>query len=248
MEVHHSHGVTHKKKWTEYLLEFLMLFLAVFLGFTAENIREHNIERHREKEYMLNILQDLNRDTVTLSNEIRLRKMREPVTDSLMKELDSIGIYTNLQNLYMHAYKLTSIRTFTYSNSTVNQLKSSGNLRLVKKAQIADSVIMYDLAVETYLLRERIEPDIISDYRKAITLVLDGEVILEMSRITDAAGNYINPTIAKPLLTKDPVFINQVKSFAAILYYRNRSNIFRLERLKITAINLIQLIKKEYDL
>ena len=39
MEVHkHPHHVTHKKKWGEYLLEFVMLFLAVFLGFVAENI------------------------------------------------------------------------------------------------------------------------------------------------------------------------------------------------------------------
>ena len=51
MEVHkHPHHVTHKKKWGEYLLEFLMLFLAVFLGFVAENIREHKVEREREKE------------------------------------------------------------------------------------------------------------------------------------------------------------------------------------------------------
>ena len=41
MEVHkHPHHVTHKKKWGEYILEFLMLFLAVFLGFLAENLRE----------------------------------------------------------------------------------------------------------------------------------------------------------------------------------------------------------------
>ena len=38
MEIHkHPHHVTQKKKWEEYLLEFLMLFLAVFLGFLAEN-------------------------------------------------------------------------------------------------------------------------------------------------------------------------------------------------------------------
>jgi hypothetical protein len=50
MEVHkHPHHVTHKKKWGEYFLEFLMLFLAVFLGFLAENIREHKVEREREK-------------------------------------------------------------------------------------------------------------------------------------------------------------------------------------------------------
>jgi len=33
MEVHkHPHHVAHKKKWEEYVLEFLMLFLAVFFG------------------------------------------------------------------------------------------------------------------------------------------------------------------------------------------------------------------------
>jgi hypothetical protein len=46
MEVHHhSH---HPKKWKEYITEFLMLFLAVSLGFMAENIREHQIEKHRK--------------------------------------------------------------------------------------------------------------------------------------------------------------------------------------------------------
>src|SRR5947199_611234 len=45
MEVHkHPHHVTHKKKWGEYLLEFFMLFLAVFLGFLAENLRESQVE------------------------------------------------------------------------------------------------------------------------------------------------------------------------------------------------------------
>ena len=45
MEVHHhpiaigSH--TSRKKWTPYLWEFLMLFLAVFCRFLAENQREH---------------------------------------------------------------------------------------------------------------------------------------------------------------------------------------------------------------
>src|SRR5690242_1494579 len=48
MEVHkHPHHSMHKKKWSEYLLEFFMLFLAVFLGFVAENIREHSVEYDR---------------------------------------------------------------------------------------------------------------------------------------------------------------------------------------------------------
>ena len=60
MEVHkHPHHVTHKKKWGEYLLEFLMLFLAVFLGFLAENMREHVVENERAHDYAKSFLNDL---------------------------------------------------------------------------------------------------------------------------------------------------------------------------------------------
>ena len=43
MEVHHPHQPTHKKNWSEYIIEFVMLFAAVTLGFFAENVREHKI-------------------------------------------------------------------------------------------------------------------------------------------------------------------------------------------------------------
>ena len=60
MEVHHhSH---HPKKWKEYLTEFVMLFVAVTLGFFAENQREHFVERHREVEYMESLMEDLSKD------------------------------------------------------------------------------------------------------------------------------------------------------------------------------------------
>lgn len=45
MEVHHHPDLHHKpKKRKEYFLEFLMIFLAVTMGFIAENVREHFAE------------------------------------------------------------------------------------------------------------------------------------------------------------------------------------------------------------
>src|SRR3954449_7195879 len=71
MEVHkHPHHVTHKKKWGEYLLEFLMLFLAVFLGFVAENIREHQVEKERELEFIKSLTIDLEDDVKGLNTMI----------------------------------------------------------------------------------------------------------------------------------------------------------------------------------
>jgi len=42
MEVHHHPQLEHKPKpWKEYLLEGFMIFIAVMMGFFAENLREH---------------------------------------------------------------------------------------------------------------------------------------------------------------------------------------------------------------
>jgi len=67
MEVHHPHHPSHKKKWSEYFLEFLMLFLAVTLGFFAENIREHQVLVERKNQNLEAILEDLKRDSIQLN-------------------------------------------------------------------------------------------------------------------------------------------------------------------------------------
>jgi hypothetical protein len=63
MEVHHHPGLHHKKKyWKEFLLEFLMIFLAVTLGFFAETVRESVLEKHREKDYIGGLINNIKSD------------------------------------------------------------------------------------------------------------------------------------------------------------------------------------------
>ena len=62
MEVHHPHHPTHKKKWSEYIIEFVMLFTAVTLGFFAENIREGIAENKKKKELLIAVAEDFNKD------------------------------------------------------------------------------------------------------------------------------------------------------------------------------------------
>jgi hypothetical protein len=60
METHAHHLHTAPgKKWTHYFFEFLMLFLAVFLGFIAENQREHNVEKDRAHQFLQSMLLDV---------------------------------------------------------------------------------------------------------------------------------------------------------------------------------------------
>ena len=71
MEVHHPHHPTHKKKWSEYIIEFVMLFAAVTLGFFAENVREHKIMNERKDQNLFSILQDLKQDSIYLESTIK---------------------------------------------------------------------------------------------------------------------------------------------------------------------------------
>src|SRR5678809_595057 len=88
MEVHkHSHHETHKKKWTAYLLEFFMLFLAVFLGFVAENIREERVEHKRAHEFADRLLADLTNDTSWFNKEINRIERQRPHMDEAIQLL-----------------------------------------------------------------------------------------------------------------------------------------------------------------
>ncbi|HUS01694.1 MAG TPA: hypothetical protein VMY77_08205 [Chitinophagaceae bacterium] len=145
MEVHkHPHHVTHKKKWTEYLLEFFMLFLAVFLGFVAENTRENIVERKREKHYMHSMVEDLQKDTAILNKIINRAGLItnlldtaerilfiEKLNDSLIKKLYSF-------NLNM----LPSIQT-TFTDRTTSQLKNAGGLHLIRNAIVVENLFDY---------------------------------------------------------------------------------------------------------
>ncbi len=69
MEVHHHPDLHHEKKpWKEYLLEGLMIFFAVFMGFIAENIRESIDNNEHARQLTSQLVRDLKTDTMELTN------------------------------------------------------------------------------------------------------------------------------------------------------------------------------------
>ena len=145
MEVHkHPHHVTHKKKWGEYLLEFCMLFLAVFLGFVAENIREHQVEKERAKEYASLLIEDLENDTVNIK-----RSTKELV--KVLESFDSIssfvfrGVSGNKVpgSFYYHSQIGTISPAVLWNDATLIQLTQSGNLRYFRNHELVNKISAY---------------------------------------------------------------------------------------------------------
>jgi hypothetical protein len=148
MEVH-QHPKVEKKNFKEYFLEFLMIFLAVTMGFFAENIREYMSDREKEHTDINGLLKNLTSDSVTLESGLIDYHSGEMEIDSLMELIKSGRYKENQQTLYRLAYQTRGSRVFEYSNSTFQQLESSGSLRLIRNEEIRNLIVNYNNMINT---------------------------------------------------------------------------------------------------
>ena len=143
MEVH-SHTHTERKKFTHYLWEFLMLFLAVFCGFLAENFREHQVEHQREKQYMITMVEDLRSDTSILAYVVAYWDSINNSIDSVSDAIQFPTNRTDFAKAYRHLSKALNYYGFRYNDRTITQLKNSGGFRLIRQRDVANKIILYD--------------------------------------------------------------------------------------------------------
>ncbi len=145
MEVHkHPHHVTHKKKWGEYLLEFLMLFLAVFLGFIAENQREHIVEHQREKKFSSRLLSDLRQDSLFFESRIQLLVKRQQAHEQFMTLMTNpAGVTDSAINRGFVRILLLTQTSNDFTTATYNQMKTSGSLRYIDNDDLTTSLQQY---------------------------------------------------------------------------------------------------------
>ena len=136
MEVHH-HSHTSRKKWTHYLWEFLMLFLAVFCGFLAEYQLEHKIERDRADEYAGLFLEDLKNDSAYVSQLLANQQGMLAHADSLLMVLSSDQFAKHNYEVVDHFNKIAVYIDFNPAFPVnFDQAKNSGSLRYIKNKKL----------------------------------------------------------------------------------------------------------------
>ena len=145
METHaqHLHKTPGKNFW-HYFYEFLMLFLAVFCGFLAENQREHLVEEHRAKDYAKSLMGDLILDSIEVRGATKYETYFRAAYDSIEfiykmnKDADNFPASFYFFNLFT-----SKSYNIDWSSSTMNQLIQSGNLRYLKNKELVDKINNY---------------------------------------------------------------------------------------------------------
>ena len=160
MEVHH-HSHTARKKWIHYFWEFIMLFLAVTLGFLVENEREHYIERKRAKEYARLLADDLTFDIAELNRAERVLNRIIAAGDSLGRVLSAEDVKKIPGGkLYYYEYWSGWRWSIISRDATLQQLKSSGALRYIHNTTLVRKILGYEESVRVvYMLQNKYEPE-----------------------------------------------------------------------------------------
>jgi hypothetical protein len=206
MEVH-THTHTPRKKWTHYFWEFLMLFLAVTLGFFVENQREHYIEHRREKQFIRSYHEDLKADIGRLDSLLKGRENRKKMIDSLTVLLDTPDPDLYGKKIYFNARPLTVALHFFNNDRTIQQLKNGANLRLIRKQEVSNAIMDYDQQVrwiQVVILREE---QILLEYIKLVEEVFDAR---EFNKMATGLFGFKMPEGYPRLLKKDKQTIQRL--------------------------------------
>jgi hypothetical protein len=147
MEVHHHPDLHHERKpWKEYILEYIMIFLAVTTGFFAESLRERIADSSKEKEYIVSMIEDARTDTANIHQCIKLNIARAAHLDTLSRLLSDYDAKPGADSAIYHYFRYGIVHPdfVTPAERTLTQLKSSGSMRLIRNKAAVDSIITYD--------------------------------------------------------------------------------------------------------
>ena len=255
MDVHHHPDLHHNpKKWKEYFLEFLMIFLAVTMGFFAENIRENYVEHKSAREYASLLIEDLATDTVELNSDAHVLNVIITAGDSLGNLLSSDPKLIVGGKLYYYEYLSSTRWNLISHDATLQQLKSSGALRYLGDTSLIRKIMNYEESVQViYLSQNRFEPQKIENW-SLVQKVFDQSYFNSFDSLSDfaitltmndeRATRFINHNY--PLLTYDKDLWQQLRNWAYTSSRNYRVAIQLFDAARLQAIIAIAALKKEY--
>ena len=252
MEVHH-HPEVEKKGFKEYILEGLMIFLAVTMGFFAESLREHINEHNRAKDFAVSLYADLKADTAEMHDYLRYHKIAVANVDTLMQMVannDPKDLPSG--RLYWFGLWGGAFRVFIPHDATLTEMKSSGSLRFFADLVFNSKLQQYDQLCQNLKSFENLTVGTYTEVRKYRAQLFNfkyNNVINNISAIKNTKVKMAkvdsfmktNP----PLLNTDKVLFNQYVEMVRSRFL-DRDVIFGTEILN-HADSLIIALKKKYD-
>ncbi|HTR30724.1 MAG TPA: NTP transferase domain-containing protein [Puia sp.] len=145
MEVHHHPDLHHNKKpWKEYLLEGLMIFIAVMMGFIAENIREEITNSQHAHELTSQLVADLRADTARLNEVIEAQTKILQANDSLITLLQQPLATADLNRIQQLIIISHNLWAFHPAGGAIAAIKNELHLKQFAHSQLITHIAHYE--------------------------------------------------------------------------------------------------------
>jgi hypothetical protein len=247
---HHLHKAPGKNFW-HYFYEFLMLFLAVFCGFLAENFREHQVEKERARQYARSFYEDVKADIARMEFVIAQDNEKITVLNSMRACYDTVSKNWRETSCMGMLVKYSKVnRVFAINDRTVSQLANAGGFRLLSKDD-ADSILSYVRLFKQYQdFESTVFQGTQDNVRNTLNVLANFKVNSELQAAMPFQGTDTSSTIVQgPLLfADDKALLN--KWFNELLLYLRVTTAQRniLTSLKTKALGLVEYYKNKYRL
>ena len=146
---------------------------------------------------------------------------------------------------YLLVSKLFGHAAFFQNSGTLDQLKNSGGLRLIRQRNVVDSIESYDQQVKRMALRDIYETNFFVDVNKVSQNLFDSRGLLKI--YVDTA-NYKKPITPFETIKLNEQYLNDFLNSIRTLQLTVKQNQDLQVTIKDKATLLIDLIKKEYHL
>jgi hypothetical protein len=156
MEVHHTQHPTHKKKWSEYIIEFFMLFTAVTLGFFAENIREHLADENKAKELLHVVAKDLRSDLDQMKMLKQMEAEKIILADSLKTILNSNPKNVDQSDYYRIIMNFASFYVLNPNDKSIIDAESKGYFFKKENKDLAYLIKQYNFYLKDYMQSDKL--------------------------------------------------------------------------------------------
>jgi hypothetical protein len=241
MEVHHHPQLEHKAKpWKEYILEGLMIFFAVMMGFFAENIREGITNREHVKELVSQLNQDIRSDTSQLNSiyraETEIFESDSELMDLLQHSVKEVSM-DRLQQLIVQSH---SLWPFYPSTGAMAAIKNEIHLKQFSNSKMIGLIAAYEKHIE---LLHTVQ-DITLQYQR---MYIDPFLVhhFTSASLNASFNRKAMANIESRNLTQEDLI--QLGSEMSLVSINTKELLDNNRRLFTDAANLLAYVKKQFD-
>jgi hypothetical protein len=216
-----------RSKWAEYAIEFIMIFLAVAIGFFAENYREKMAEADQADELAKSLYEELRNDSIQAQAIVAIRLEKEACLKYVQQYFRDSSL-TNLPRQFYPCFtKGLYIGTgffFQPRDGVLHQLISSGALRYFKSVELQQKIGELNVSIANVRSRNDKEYHYHEQYNRQLVLShydVDwaSAVKKDKGKIADGLDEYLAGDTTIPAVIKNLKQFNREETYTVAFMY-----------------------------